>query len=56
MPRDGKFSWPHEPDNSMRFLLKSYIKMKQIKKQLIIVPVAINWERKIDIKQILNQG
>ena len=30
--------------------------MKQIKKQLIIVPVAINWERKIDIKQILNQG
>ena len=56
MPRDGKFSWPHEPDNSMRFLLKSYIKMRQIKKQLIIVPVAINWERKIDIKQLLNQG
>jgi len=26
--------------------------MKQIKKQLIIVPVSINWERKIDIKQL----
>jgi len=26
--------------------------MKQIKKQLIIVPVSINWERKIDINQL----
>jgi len=30
--------------------------MKQIKKQLIIVPVSINWERKIDINQLWDRN
>lgn len=55
--KTGKFSQPSEPCNLMKMLLKSRIEIQKKSIDIKLVPVHLEYERVIDLKDLItNQG